>query len=304
MNTVKNKNEWIIFGSELSPFTLKVLALCGFAGLPYRFFPTQGRLGENLRIMFRKELLVRKFLPLTWPDMTDLDEFPQVPFLFGPNGENLYDSSAIGVWLDRHAPLENRGSKVFPEEDPAISFVIRLIDEYADEYGLYMVHHFRWKVSAADNNAGKRLASEFRTLAGRAQPLMARHFSARQARRLPYLFSVAPQGFKVENLPENLQPPSHKDFPPTHDLLETSFTRLLSALDLILQNRPFLLGDRFTLADAGVYGELAMNLTDPSAARKIETESPTVFKWLNHILQADFTSSRPDGQLVLDEAFC
>ncbi len=93
-----------------------------------------------------------------------------------------------------------------------------------------------------------------------------------------------------------------KDFPPTHDLLETSYTNLLSTLDPILQNRPFLLGDQFTLADASVYGQLAMNLTDPSAAQKIETESPAVFNWLNQILQADFTSSRPEGQLVLDKA--
>ena len=300
MTTSKKQNRWIIFGSELSPFTLKVIALCEFSGLPHRFLPTRGKWSENLRIVIRKGLVTKKILPLTWPEMTDLDEFPLVPFLFGPNGENLYDSSSIGVWLDRLAPIENRNSPVFPEDDPAMSFVIRLIDEYADEYGLYLVHHFRWKVSAADNNAGKRLAHEFRTLAGIAQPLMARRFSARQVRRLPYLFSVAPKGFRIENLPQNLQPPSHKDFPSTHELLETSYTRLLSALELILQDRPFLLGDQFTLADASIYGQLAMNLTDPSAAQKIQQESPLVFKWLNSIQLSDFTLSRPGGQLLLD----
>ena len=40
---------WIVWGSELSPFTLKLLLLCRTAGLPHRFLPTEGRFGERDR---------------------------------------------------------------------------------------------------------------------------------------------------------------------------------------------------------------------------------------------------------------
>ena len=131
-------------------------------------------------------------LPLTWPQMTELDEFPLVPFLFGPGGENLYDSSAIALWLDGHGPHPNeRATALVPVDDPALRFAVRLIDEALDEVGLYLVHHNRWVVSARDNDAGARLAREMRPLLGPLAPLVGHFFPARQVRRLPYLFSVA-----------------------------------------------------------------------------------------------------------------
>ncbi len=297
---MQKKEKWIVYGSDLSPFTLKVLALCSFAGLDYRYFPEQGNTLENLRIQFRLKLLNAGLLRLTWPEMDELDEFPLVPYLFGPNGENLYDSSAIAVWLDRESREKNEVARFYPEDDPALNFTTWLIDEYADEYGLYMVHHFRWKVSAHDNNAGIRLARELRSMAGPARPLVARHFSARQARRLPYLFSVAPEGFHMNGLPARLQPPSRAGFPPTHELLEDSFARLLEALETILRSQPYILGDRFTAADAGVYGQISMNLDDPSAEKFIEEKAPTVFAWTHRIRKADFTNSKLDGRLTLN----
>ncbi len=291
---------WVLYGSALSPFTLKVAALCRYKGLAFRLLPEEGGTLENLRVQIRRAWLVRKRLPLTWPVMTDLDEFPLVPFLFGAAGENIYDSSAIAVWLDRFPPLRGRAAPVVPTEDPATRFAAWLIDEYADEYGLYMVHHNRWKVAAGDNDAGKRLAREMRSLVGAAQPLVARAFSARQVRRLPYLFSVAPEGLRIPGLPDRLQPPARTEFPATHDLLEDSFARLLDALETILRHRPFLLGHRFTVADASIYGQLGMNLTDPSAAAWIETRAPTVHGWLEQIHRGRFPGNRADGAIGID----
>lgn len=82
--------------------------------------------------------------------MTEDDEFPLVPFLFGSDGENLYDSSAIGEWLDQRSAAP---TPLIPA-DPNLAFVVKLLDEFADEWMLYLVHYSRWKVSAHDNNAG------------------------------------------------------------------------------------------------------------------------------------------------------
>lgn len=271
-----NERPWIIWGSELSPFTLKLIRLFRHARIPFRFLPIEGGWLENMRYGLRIEKLKRGHLPLTWPLMTAEDEFPLVPFLFGPDGENLYDSSAIAHWLDQRLPPSRR---TIPD-DEAAAFIVRLIDDYADEFGLYMVHHNRWKVSASDNDAGKRMAHEFRFLTGPLQILQARWFSARQTRRLPYLFSVAPSGFHIDGLRAGRQPPSRVGFPPTHDLLERSFERLLNILEVLLSNRSFVLGERFTLADASLYGQLGMNLSDPSADRWMRERAPHLHRWL------------------------
>ena len=102
--------------------------------------------------------------------MSAEDEFPLVPFLFGPDGENLYDSTAIAEWFDQRTEASRR---LLPD-DPVAHFVAALIDDYADEFGLYMVHHNRWKVSALDNDASARLVRELGIPWPLKQPVMAR----------------------------------------------------------------------------------------------------------------------------------
>lgn len=291
---------WTLWGSTLSPFALKVEALLRFAGVPHRWLPAEGSFREALRGERRRHALIRGRLPLTWPERDPLDELPLVPFLFGPAGENLYDSTAIGLWLD--AGGATRTAPLVPAADPALAFAVRLVDEALDEVGLYLVHHQRWVVSARDNDAGERLAREMRPLLGPAARVLARSFPARQVRRLPYLLSVArPEAAAAfADLPPRLRPPARAGFPATHALLEEAHARLLAALEPLLAVRPFLFGDRFTLADASVYGQLAMNRADPSADAFVRRTAPAVHAWVERIARGDFAGHRPDGGLALD----
>jgi glutathione S-transferase len=291
---------WTLWGSTLSPFALKVEALLRFAGLPVRWLPAQGRFLEALRFERRRRRLVQGRLPLTWPRRDPLGEFPLVPFLFGPGGENLYDSSAIGVWLD--ASGFTAAAPLLPAGDAALRFAVQLVDEALDEVGLYLVHHNRWVVSARDNDAGVRLAREFRPLLGPLAPAIARSFPARQVRRLPYLFSVAPPGAEFADLPARLRPPARLGFPPTHALLDEAFAELLAALETLLATQPFLFGERFTLADASVYGQLGMNRADPSADARIRSAAPAVHAWIERIARGDFSGHRPDGAIELGDS--
>ena len=288
------KQPWVIYGSELSPFTLKVIAIFQQRDIPFQFLFTEGSRWENIKIELRKQSLIKGVLPLTWPIMDEDDEFPLVPYVFNSKGENFYDSSAIAQWVEQHQ-LGNHQSSLYCPEDPGLDFIIRLVDEYADDFGLYMAHHHRWKVSAVDNNAGARLAHELRSLAQPLRKKIAKDFSQRQVARLPYLFSVAPKGFSIANLPEQLQPPTHNDFPPTHDLLEDSFKRLLVSCEQILKQQPYLFGPHFTVADASIYGQLAMNLKDTSAANLIQSLAPTTYQWLLNIHEGDFQSISNDN---------
>jgi glutathione S-transferase len=298
-----NTNSWVVWGAEASPFFLKVIAMCRFKQLPFRHLPLNGGFKENLRYQFRQQKLMAGKLPLTWPKMTEMDEFPEMPYIFGPNGENLYDSTAIAYWLDRQAPVTEATSDLAPEGDRLLKFVISLIDEYADEYGLYLVHHFRWKVSAGDTMMTENTAYEFRNGIGLLRKPMKVFLGIRQTVRMPYLFSVAPKGFRLAQKSKTfVQPPSRKGFPPTHELLEKSYDNLLAAIEPVLKCQPYLLGNRFTLADASIYGQLEMNMADPSAAKMIKQQAPETYKWLARIEKGDFSASKPDGKLTLESS--
>jgi hypothetical protein len=95
-------------------------------------------------------------------------------------------------------------------------------------------------------------------------------------------------------------------FPETHSLLETALSKLLKALETILSRRPYLFGNTFTLADASLYGQLGMNLTDSAAAMYMENIAPNTFNWLSKIRQGEFSQhaqSKPDASLALHDDF-
>ena len=288
----------LLWGSELSPFFLKVEALCRHAGLPTERRPDGGSALENLKLMARLRWAQARRTIRRWPAPDPRDEYPLVPYLFTADGAIHHDSSGIAGWLDAEPPAD--AEPLIPRE-PLLAFVCKLIEEALDEVGLYLVHHHRWVVSRGDNDAGERLAREFRSLLPLlfSPRLMARQFSRRQTRRLPYLFSVADQHrrWAPGRWPA---PPSRAGFPATHARLEQSWDELVDAAERLLWQQPYLLGDRFTLADAALYGQLGMNCSDPSSERRLHERAPRVRAWLGAIAAGQHVGSRGELRLHPD----
>jgi len=285
------------WGLVASPFQLKMQALADYAGLAWERWPDQaGRLdaiGASLRLRrARKGRAVERY-PHRVPG---LDEYPEVPFYTLDRRRFYYDSTGLARHLDA---LGTAPQQLLPE-DPALRFVCRLIDEAFDEFGLYLVHHNRWVTSAATNTMGEMTAREMRMLVPKIlRRRMARQLAERQVRRCPYLFSVAPAGYDC-GMPGPLTPPSREGFPPTHALLDTAWRRYLAAMETVLAAQPFLLGSRFTLADAAAYGQLSMNLVDGRAADLLRELAPGTFDWLCMIRDGGHRESR--GELCLSGA--
>lgn len=292
----------ITWGLEASPFLLKLEAMLRFAGVPFRRLPAQGGWLENLRTGGRLERAKRSGRVLRHPQMDrTLDEYPAVPFFSEDGSTFQYDSTSLGHWLDERPRSSH--PELFPT-DPRLGFVARLVDEAFDEFGLYMVHHMRWVGSATDTTMGERTADELARLAPpllRALPavLIRTRIPRRQVRRCPYLFSVAPQGYAVAVEPLRV-PPSRPGFPPTHELLHEAWVAYLAAMESLLAVQPFVLGERFTIADASAYGQLGMNLIDPSTARELRERAPRLFRWLEGIRDGAHAGSR--GPLFLSDA--
>jgi glutathione S-transferase len=290
-----------IWGSELSPFALKLRALFDYAELPYTWLPQDGGRLQNLHAARRIERAKRTRSVVRYPERSPLDEYPLVPYLLerGPEGHTVhYDSSALAHWLDDRHPAP---PGPLTPEDPALAFAAQLIDEAFDEFVLYLVHHKRWVLSATSNDAGRRLAREFRRLIPPGVgPSFGRRFARRQVRRLPYLFSVAPPGLSRPDLPRSLTPPSRAGFPGTHDLLDDAWESYLAGMESVLTRQPYLLGQRFTVADASAYGQLGMNLKDPAAADAMRERAPTTHAWLCQIRDGGHVGS--SGRLALCDA--
>ncbi len=246
----------MFLGLVASPFQLKMQALADYAGLSWQRWPDQANAIQAFTLNRRLSRARRAKAIERFPRLDPaLDEYPTVPFYTFDGREIYYDSTGLALHLDS---LRSAPQPLLPE-NPAIGFICQLIDEAFDEFGLYMVHHNRWVTSAATNVMGEMTAREMRKVVPPfLRSRMARQLPERQVRRCPYLFSVAPAGYQC-GMPAALTPPAREGFPPTHALLDEAWRRYLGAMETVLAQQPYLLGQRFTLADASAYGQLGMN---------------------------------------------
>jgi len=109
--------EYVIYGSEMSPYSVKVRSYCRYKNIPHRWVP---RRPENEEAYKR------------------VAKLPIVPTVETPGGEGWQDSTPI---LEKFEPL-------FPE--PAIhppgplGFLSALLEEFGDEWGNKLMFHYRW----------------------------------------------------------------------------------------------------------------------------------------------------------------
>ena len=90
----------IIWGSELSPFLLKLCALFDASRLRYRILPRDGSFVEGVRTQLLIQRAIRTRSVRRHPSSDPLDEYPLVPYVVDPEGVVHYDSSALAAWLD------------------------------------------------------------------------------------------------------------------------------------------------------------------------------------------------------------
>ena len=277
--SVKTHKAWLLWGVELSPYLLKLQAALTYKGINFRRLPAYGSRFENTRVLLNLERAKKNKEVTRYPRFRpEFDEYPTVPFLSRDGRHFEYDSTAIIQHLDAQA----FGRNMLPD-DAAMRFIVNFIDEAFDEFGLYLVHHMRWVASAKSTPMGQYLASELKTLLppGGAW-LIANTFPKRQVRRLPYLFSVAPKGYKA-GVKRSLTPAPYRDFPETHTLLNQSWEAYVDGMEAVLCQQPYLMGAQLTLADASAYGHLGMNLIDPETADKLSRRAPHTMAWLKTI---------------------
>jgi glutathione S-transferase len=107
-----------IFGSELSPYSVKVRSYFRYKGLPHEWIPRS---------------------PAVQAEFQKYAKLPLVPLVVTPDGVGIQDSTPIIEQLEARHP----DPSIVPA-DPTLAFLSALLEEYGDEWGNKWMFHYRW----------------------------------------------------------------------------------------------------------------------------------------------------------------
>ena len=249
-----------LYGEQGSPYTRKMLSLLRYRHIPYEFL--QGGPGDA---------------PIDLPK-PKVDLLPTF-YLSDEQGEieAIIDSTPIIRRLEQAASLPRAAIP----EDPALSFLVYLVEDYADEWLTKMMFHYRWSYSQDTLKAGALLPLQHSlALPANEQSRRQNEFRERQMSRLHVVGSNALTG----------------------RVIEESYRAFLEIMDAILRQRPFLFGKRPSAADFAIYGQLAQ-LTgfDPTPSKLALELAPSVCAWVHMMEDLSGLSVKSDGWITRKE---
>jgi glutathione S-transferase len=121
-----------IFGSEMSPYSVKVRSYFRFKSIPHLWIPRGPESDEDYRRFSR---------------------LPIVPTVATPQDEGLQDSTPIIEAVEARHPTPS----IHPD-DPTLAFLSALIEEFGDEWGNKLMFHHRWYAAVDQQASAQTLA--------------------------------------------------------------------------------------------------------------------------------------------------
>ena len=123
-----------IYGSELSPYSVKVRSFFRYKKLNHEWIPRS---------------------PAVQAEFQKYAKLPLVPLVVTPEGEGIQDSTPILESFETSHPEPS----VTPA-DPALAFVSALLEEYGDEWGNKWMFHYRWRYQPDAWSTAERIAQQ------------------------------------------------------------------------------------------------------------------------------------------------
>lgn len=184
----------------------------------------------------------------------DLGVF-QMPVLQLPDGRWMTDTTKIIQWFENEQP-----TPALLPSNPVLAFLCYLLEDYADEWLWRPAMHYRWYYDEGAHFASRHLADEH--LGSIPVPGALKRAFMRYRQRSGYTRGDGIHAGAVAGV-------------------EAIFLRLLEQLETIFAERPFLLGDRPTLADIGFSGPFFRHFAlDPVPLEIIRQRAPAVLEWV------------------------
>lgn len=225
-------SEYRIFGSEMSPYSVKVRSYARYKAIPHRWIARNAANEEEYKQYAR---------------------LPIVPMVATPEGEGVQDSTPILEMLESRFPQPS----IHPE-DPALSFLSALIEEFGDEWGNKLMFHHRW-FDPVDQQSAALILARLNLPQGTNAEVAERAAAvlARMSQRGGFVGSS----------------------PATAPLISAYFFELVDLLDAHLVTRKYLFGARPSFGDFGLAAQLFEASVDPTCSAVLRARGPNVLGW-------------------------
>lgn len=229
------EDHYRIFQTQMSPYSHKVMTYMNYKGIPYK------RIHANQ-------------MDISWA----INNVGQsiVPALITPNDQIMQDSTPILEYFEKQYPQP----AAIPNS-PLLSFLMWLLEDFADEYLQRLQMHTRWGNNLNIQTASHKISRNFAYGVPKLDiKSLAPVIQARQKQNDTLL------GLEGDKQRQNL---------------DQQILDLLCILDAHLEQSQFLLGNRPSMADFAFYGPLMIHLySDPQSNHILETNAPRVCNWL------------------------
>ncbi len=223
-----------LFGAETSAYSTKMRSYLKYKGVAFDWTPRTEETEEELKRVSR---------------------FPTLPVLVTASGFAVHDTTPMMEALEADSPEPS----AMPA-DPALAFLVCVLEEYADSWLAKTVFHYRWTRKKDQRLAAQRSIDDYYV----TTPPSPADRKAAEDRAIETMGAQ----LKTMQLEGELG-----------DALEKSLKRFVRLLDEHLKKHLFIFGERPSRADFAIAGQLIQMMKDPTPAKVIEKEGPFVVKW-------------------------
>ncbi len=208
-----------------------------------------------------RSYLAYKGVPFAWTPRTQETEdelrrvsrFATLPVLVTASGFAVHDTTPLIEALEADSPEPSA-----TPADAATGFLACVLEEYADSWLAKAAFHYRWTRKKDQRLAATRAIED-------------------------YYVTTPPEDKKaVEDLAIETMTAQLKTMQLEGELggaIEKSFKKFVKLLDDHLRKHLFIFGDRPSIADFAIAGQLIQMLKDPTPAKIIEKDGEFVAKW-------------------------
>ncbi len=203
-----------------------------------------------------------------------------LPTFYLPDENGDLQAVVDSTPLIRRFEKEVQGRHAVPEQ-PVLNFLNYLIEDYADEWLTKAMFHYRWYYDADIKMAGTILPLwQSINMSDEQLQKMSAYISERQISRLYVVGS--------------------NDV--TAPVIQDSYKRFLQIMDTLIQRQSFILGNRPSSADFGLYAQLTqLAKFDPTPAALCMQVAPRVHAWTDLLDDQSGNPAAPDGWMSVDD---
>jgi len=215
----------------------------------------------KVRSYFRFKQIPHQWIIRSTDTMDDFAKFaklPIIPLVVSPQLQGAQDSTLI----IQHLESEHQKDSIYPQ-DTTVNFVSTLLEEFGDEWGNKWMFHYRWARDIDQLASARRIAQLTQPDANAEQlDQLTEQVRLRMTDRVWFV------GSNPETAPQ----------------IEASLHLALKQLEVHLESRAYLLGDRPSFGDFSLWGQLYNVWTDPTNCALIEAKMPNLLAWIQRML--------------------